>query len=426
MRSFTRLLPVILVLTGASLIGCGTTPPSDLGPAALDGPAVILISLDGFMPEHLERFDTPNLNRLAAEGVRAEGMIPSFPTKTFPNHYSIVTGLHPSNHGVVSNTMYDPVMDASFSLSNQEAIVDARWWGGEPIWVTAEKQGVTAATFFWPGSEAPVQDVRPSFWKQYEHEFPNEQRVDTVLAWMDLPPGQSPSIVTLYFADVDSDGHRYGPFADETRRAVEHVDAMIGRLIDGLEARGIYQDVHLIIVSDHGMAETSPQRVIILDDYLDPENLRIIDRSPLMMAEPVGIDVEEAVAALDAAPHLSAYHRDDVPEHWHFKDHHRIPSIVAIADDGYTIATRSYFERAADRLHGGAHGYDNHLPSMQAIFLARGPAFREGEVVGPFANVHLYNLMTRLLGLEPAPNDGSPDSLLHVLNDQQRSLLHSN
>lgn len=413
------------VLGVLSLGGCRSSAPAGEEPQPAASP-IVLISLDGFMPEYLERYDTPHLDRLAGEGVRAESLIPSFPTKTFPNHYTVVTGLYPAHHGIISNTMYDPVMDASFSLSNREAIADARWWGGEPIWVTAEMQGVTAATFFWPGSEAAVQGVRPTYWKEYEHEFPNAQRVDTVLAWLDLPEESRPSIITLYFADVDSDGHRYGPYSAETERAVAHVDSMVGRVMDGLAARGIHDEVNLIIVSDHGMAETSPERVIILDDYVDPATLRFIDRSPVLMAEARGVDAREVIAALDAAPHLSAYHRDELPERWHFRDHLRIPTIVAVADDGYTIATRDYFERSSDRISGGTHGYDNALPSMQAIFLARGPSFKEGEVVGPFANVHLYNLMASMLGINPAPNDGSPDSLLHVLRNQRRSLLHSN
>ncbi len=430
MRSSARITALTLVLVLVTIVatGCRTSAPADVQPrGASEAHPIILISLDGFMPEQLERFSTPNLDRVAAEGVRAESLIPTFPTKTFPNHYSIVTGLHPSNHGIISNTMYDPEMDASFSLSNQDAISDSRWWDeGEPIWVTAEKQGVTAATFFWPGSEAEVQGLRASFWKPYEHDFPNEQRVDTVLAWLDLPEGRRPSIVTLYFSDVDSQGHRYGPFAEETERAVNHVDAMIGRLLAGLETRGIVDEVNLIIVSDHGMSETSADRVIILDDYVDPDAFRIIDRSPLMMAEPIGLDVHEAVAALDAAPNLEAYHRDDVPERWHFRDHHRIPSIIAIADDGYTIVTREYYERAKDRLGGGTHGYDNLLPSMQSIFLARGPAFGDGDVVGPFSSVHLYNMMALLLGIEPAANDGSLDSLRHVFDARlaPRSLMN--
>lgn len=417
---------LVTLFTAAVLLlvsGCRTSGPDErLHPQAPEAP-LILISLDGFMPDYLERFDTPHLDEIAREGVRAESLIPVFPTKTFPNHFSIVTGLYPSNHGIISNTMYDPVIDEWFSLGRQEAVSDAHWWEGEPIWVTAEKQGVTAATFFWPGSEAAIQGVRPSFWKPYDHDFPNEQRVDTVLAWLDLPQDQRPSIVTLYFADVDSEGHRYGPFSDETARAVAHVDSMIGLLVEGLEARGIYDDVNLMIVSDHGMSETSAERVIILDDYIDPDHLRIIDRSPLMMAEPVDIDVHEAIALLDAAPNLRAYHRDDVPERWHFRDHYRIPSIIAIADDGYTIATQEYYDRARDRIGGGAHGYDIDLPSMHGIFLAHGPAFRKGETVGPFSSVHLYNIMTLLLGLEPSTNDGSVDSLFHLLDDQYAPLL---
>lgn len=369
-------------------------------------PTVILISLDGFMPAYLDRVDTPNLDRLASTGVKAEALITSFPTKTFPNHYTMVTGLHPANHGIISNNMYDARMDASFSLSNRDAIADSRWWGGEPLWVTAEKQGLVSATFFWPGSEAEIQGVRPTYWLEYQGSYPDEERVDQVLGWLDLPAADRPRFVTLYFSDVDSRGHRHGPESAEVERAVRDVDALIGRLLEGLDARDALGAVNVIIVSDHGMAETSPDRVIILDDYLNPRDLHIIDHSPVMMAEPKSISVAEAIDALRLAPHLSVYHRDSLPERWHFHGHDRIPSVIAVADEGWSISTRSYFQRNRDRYEGGAHGYPPEVRSMDGIFIAAGPALRNGMVVEPFSNIHLYNLMAAMLDLEAAPNDG--------------------
>lgn len=409
-------LPAALLVLALFVAGCAAGPSSQMRADSVEGGTVLLVSLDGFMPDYLERFDTPNLDRIAAEGTRAEALIPVFPPKTFPNHYSIVTGLHPSNHGVVSNTMYDPVMDASFRISDNDAVSDGRWWGGEPLWVTIQRQGGIAATFFWPGSEAEIGGVRPRYWKTYEHGFPNQQRVDTVLAWIDLPEENRPTFITLYFSDVDSQGHSHGPFSEEAERAAEHVDSIIGRLMDGLEARGILDEVDLIVVSDHGMAEVSSERIVILDDYVDVNNLHIVDRSPVLMARPVDADAHALVAALNAAPQLTAYHRDDVPEHWHFSGHIRIPEVIAEAADGWTIMTRSQYNRFGQQLRGGAHGYDNLLPSMQGIFLARGPSFETGRVVGPFGNVHLYNMMASILGVDAAPNDGSIDSIGHVFD----------
>ncbi|QXD16548.1 ectonucleotide pyrophosphatase/phosphodiesterase [Rhodocaloribacter litoris] len=405
------LLPALL-FTGLLLTGCRAERPQP--------PALLLISLDGFRYDYLERYDAPTLRRLAREGVHAaDGMQVAFPTKTFPNHYTTVTGLYPEHHGIVANNMYDPAMDAWFSLSNREAVEDARWWGGEPLWVTAEKQGLRSATYFWPGSEAAIRGVRPTYWKRYDSRVPGPERVDTVLAWLDLPAGRRPAFITLYFSDVDGAGHRYGPDAPETAEAVARVDGYLARLVAGLEARDLYDRVNLIVLSDHGMTATGPERVIALDDYIDPDDLTIVDRDPVLMARPKAGRFEAVYAALkDAHPHLHVYRREETPARWHFRAHPRIPDLIAVADEGWRIVTeRARAEADPDRLRGGSHGYDNALPSMHALFVAHGPAFRQGLTVAPFENVHLYALMAHVLGLRPAPNDGTLDAVRHLLRD---------
>ena len=376
---------------------------------------VVLVSLDGFRWDYADRYDAPVLRRLAAEGVRARSLIPAFPTKTFPNHYTIVTGLYPEHHGIVSNTMYDPQTDARFSLGNREAVQDGRWWGGEPIWVTAEQQGLRTAAFFWPGSEAEIKGTRPTYWMPFDDDFPAEARVDTVLAWLDLPAERRPAFVTLYFSDVDHAGHDAGPDADETAAAVRRVDAYLGRLVEGLQQRGRYDEVNLIVVSDHGMADTDAGRVVVLDDYVDLEDVVVVDRSPVVMLYAKEGREAAVYEALQRAPHLSVYRREEVPERLHFRAHHRIPPIIGIADEGWSIATRAYLERRPEAFAGGAHGYDNALSSMGGLFVAHGPAFEKGVEAGPFQNIHLYNLMTSILGLRPAPNDGDLDSVRTIL-----------
>jgi predicted AlkP superfamily pyrophosphatase or phosphodiesterase len=400
-------------------IGCRPTQePSDPDahpPSPLES-TLILISLDGFMPSYAERHATPNLDAVAREGVRARALKPVFPTKTFPNHYTIVTGLYPARHGIISNNIYDPLIDSRFSLSNRDAVGDSRWWGGEPIWVTAEKQGLITATMFWPGSEAAIGGVRPTYWFEYDGALPNEDRVDQALAWLELPPQERPRFITLYFSDVDTRGHRHGPESREVADAVAHVDSLIGRLLDGLAAQGIEDDVNLMIVSDHGMASTSRDRVVILDDFLDPEDLRIIDLSPVLMAEPVGVSIAEAIDALRRSPHLDVYHRDSVPPQWHFAGNHRIPSLIAVAEEGRSIASRRQFERNRDRFDGGAHGYPPEVRAMDALFIASGPSFARGVEVEPFSNVHLYNVMAAVLGIIPANNDGDFEIMKPYLN----------
>lgn len=410
----------VLLLGGCALSsGCSSALHRE-GSERSIAPTVVLVSLDGVRWDFLEMYDTPNLSSLAAEGVRAERLTPVFPTKTFPNHYSTVTGLYAENHGIISNTMYDPVMDAGFSLSNREAIIDQRWWEGEPLWVTAEKQGQIAATYFWPGSEAPIQGVRPAYWLEYDGRIPGEERVDQVLEWLDLPVEERPTFITLYFSDVDGAGHRHGPEAEEVSEALSDVDALVGRLMDGLESRGIDDDVNVIITSDHGMAETSQHRAIILDDYFDPESARIVDYSPiLMMYPPDGVNEDSLVRALDSHDHLVAFTKSQIPERFHIADHPRTPPILAVADEGWSITTRDRYQESPERLNGGTHGYDNELVSMGGIFIARGPAFRSGYVAEPIINIHVYELVCEILGLDPAPNDGRLDAVDELLRTER-------
>lgn len=411
---FARIL-LRLILPVALMAGCRTHRAV---PTPEPPPPLLLVSLDGFRPDYLTRYEAPTLRRLAREGVVApEGMAPSFPSKTFPNHYTIVTGRYPAHHGIIANTMYDPAMDAWFRISDRDAVADGRWWGGEPLWVTAETQGLKAGTYFWPGTEAAIGGVRPSYWKPYDGAVSGEARVDTVLAWLDLPEARRPTFLTLYFSDVDTEGHRHGPASAEAAEAVERVDGYLARLVRGLEARGLYDRLNLIVVADHGMTPTDAENVIVLDDYLDLDDVEIAEQSPVLMLWPRPGRADAVYEALHGAhPHLQVYRREDLPARWHFGGHRRIPPIVAVADAGWRITReRAWYEQHRDRFAGGEHGYDNALPDMRALFVAHGPGFRQGLRVPPFANIHLYALMAHLLHLTPAPNDGRLDSVRTML-----------
>jgi predicted AlkP superfamily pyrophosphatase or phosphodiesterase len=376
--------------------------PVQRGSDPAEPQTVVLISLDGFRPDYLERHSPPTLLRLAREGVLAEAMIPVFPTLTFPNHYSIVTGLHPESHGVVGNTMYDPVFDATFTLRNEGPRED-RWWGGEPIWATAEKQGLRSAAFFWPATEAEIAGVRPTRWMRYDGSVPYETRVDSVLAWLSLPDGERPRMVTLYFDEPDHTAHEDGPFAPTVRGAVLRADSALARLVAGLEARGLYDAVNLIVVSDHGMVEVSAERIAPIADVIDPELVHAVTTGAVFTGWSRSGDNAGLVAALNRLPNVQAWLREDVPERLRFRNHRRIPPVVAIADEGWMIV-RTRESRMTAR---GMHGFDNALPSMRAFFLARGPAFRDGVRIPEFNNVDVYPLMARVLGIAPAPNHGT-------------------
>lgn len=380
-----------------------------MGPlqAADIGPTVLLVSLDGFRWDYFGRADTPNLDRLIHEGTRAKALIPVFPSETFPNHYSQVTGLYPEHHGIVSNVMYDPEFDDTFKLGKNEAVTDGRWWGGEPIWVTAAKQGMKSATYFWPGSEAEIAGHRPTYWKPYNNDVPLSQRVKQILDWLDLPPEERPALLTLYFSLVDSAGHNFGPDSPQVNEAIAKADHALGTLIAGLERRGLLGRIHLLVVSDHGMTPLSPDRVIYLDDYIDLSTVQVVDWSPNLALRPKPGREEEVHSALkNAHPHLKVYRREEIPERLHYRAHRRIAPILGLADEGWQIRRKGLIDKALIQAKKGSHGYDTAFPSMNGIFIGHGPRFEKGRSVDAFECVHLYNLMCLILGLEAAPNDG--------------------
>jgi len=412
-RTFTKNLQylslITLLLLGAVFSVCAQPKPiEDLKPT------VILVSLDGFRDDYLAKYKPENLELLARQGVKAKWLIPSFPSKTFPNHYTIATGLYPQNHGIVENNIYDQEFKAFFSSSKREEVENGRWWLGEPIWVTAEKQGQRAASFFFPGTETEIAGKRPTYWKTYDAKIPNEQRVNTILSWLDLPRAERPTLLTLYFSDVDDAGHAFSPDSIETRNAVIKVDGEIGRLIKGLEARNVFQQVNLIIVSDHGMATVRPGSVILLDKLFDTKLAeRIIWTPEIVSIFPRPGKEGEIYSALKTKlpPQAKIYRKAEIPERFHYRNSPRIAPLLVLPDEGWALINRQRLDEMKkrgdlQRLRGG-HGYDNQLESMRAIFIAHGQAFKEGKVVEPFENIHIYNIMTKILGLMPAKNDGS-------------------
>lgn len=374
-------------------------------------PTVVLVSFDGWRFDYARRYAAPSLARLAARGVSAP-LVPSFPSKTFPNHYTIVTGLYPGHHGIVANSILDPPSGRRLTMSNRAEVQDPLWWGGEPLWVALERAGKASAAYFWPGSEAKIQGLRPRYWAPYDETMPGEARVDRVLELLDRPAAERPVFATLYFSDVDTAGHRHGPLSEEVRAAVSRVDGHLARLVAGLERRGIADRVNLVVVSDHGMAQTRADRVVVLDDAL-LDGLDVVEMNPTLGVHPPAGRERQAYEALACADrHLRVYRRADSPPHWHYREHPRVPPIVGVVDEGWQLMRRSTFDSLRERGRlgrGGAHGYDpRRAPSMRGLFVAAGPAFRSGVERGALENVNVYAALAAALGLRPAPNDGDP------------------
>lgn len=416
MRSYTTqsrcILAAAVMLVTPLVAGCarraGTTAPAG-------AQSVVLVSLDGFRSEYLDRYAAPHLRALAASGVRARWMEPSFPVLTFPNHYTLVTGLTPAHHGIVGNTMVNPDDGVRFRYTDSVQVRRSVWWGGEPVWVTAEQQGLRAAAFFWPGSEAAIRGTRPTFWKKYEEAVPLAARVDTVLAWLMRPDTLRPRFVAVYFSAVDHAGHDDGPASDPVRAAVLSVDSAVGRLMGGLAALGLTDRVNVVVVSDHGMSETTPDRLVFLDDYISRDSVDVLSLGAFIAVNPRSGDTTGLLRALRRAPHIQVYPRDATPEAWRYRNNARIPAIVGVPEDGWLLTTRAAVAAERNPHTAGAHGFLPTDTSMHALFVAAGPAFRRGRTVAPFGNTHVYELLCAVLGLRPAANDGSLDSVRTLL-----------
>ena len=379
--------------------------------------AVILVSIDGLHPDYLDTLYTPNLLEIAANGVHPDHMEPVFPTKTFPNHYSLITGLYPANHGIVNNSMYDPDLGRFFRLSDREAVSDHRWWKGEPLWVTVQKQNRTSATYFWPGSEALIQGQRPTYWMEYDSSLPHRARIDSAMAAITRSP--RPALVTIYFSAVDSRGHEFGPDAPETREALREIDGQIGNLMVRLRQEGLEDEVNIVVVGDHGMAATSSEQVMLVDDYIDLEEVYITDLGPIGL-----INVKDSarlgslLANLNKMPHARWFERDHLPVELYYSGNTRITDLVGIADDGWQMATKSRFESNPDFYSGGNHGYEPWHQSMHTVFIARGPQFKQGLKPHGFSLIHVYELLCAVLDIEPAENDGDLDEVVHFLQTE--------
>lgn len=403
MNRLVSLFSLLLVLLAAT--ACATPNPrprADL---------LVLVSIDGFRWDYLQQYDAPTLRALAAGGVHAARLTPAFPSKTFPNHYTLVTGLYPAHHGIVGNWFYDPASGETFGMSKPSSNSEERWWAaGEPVWITAEKQGVRSACFFWPGSETAHDGIRPSFFKTFDKKLPAAARVDGLLGWLALPPPQRPRLATLYFDVVDDMGHRHGPIAPETGAAVKEVDEALARLLAGLDRLGLKDRTDLVIVSDHGMSEQGPDRVIFLEDLMNVSQVQVDATGPTGGVRPKPGTVTPAELAAHirakAPPQLHVWLRDETPEQFHFRGNPRIPEVVLLADDHWNFESRVGWPNRVLTYNKGNHGWDPATPNMGALFIANGPSFRHGVEIPAVENIHLYNLLCAALGIKPAPNDG--------------------
>ena len=376
---------------------------------------VLVVSFDGFRWDYSDLYDTPNFDQLEESGVKAAHLISSFPTKTFPNHYTLATGLYPDHHGIINNSFYASELGGIYRIGDTEMVTDPDAYFGEPLWVTAEKQGVKAASYFWVGSEAPIMGISPSYWETYDGRVPYLSRVDQVIKWLKLPLNERPGLIFLYFDEPDGTAHRYGPEHTETGDVVNYLDSILGYIRSELAELEFGELVNLIVLSDHGMGPTTPDKYVNLEGHLKEEwTSSVIGGNPLYLIEPEEGFADSITNTLNAVEGVSAWQKEDIPERLHYGTSVRFPGIVVVADSLWSIGTKA----DPSGYSGGAHGYDNAFTDMNTIFYAEGPAFKENYTSTSFSNVEVYGIVTHILGLEPAATDGDLKNVRHIFRSE--------
>lgn len=397
-----RMRTVLTFLLTLILTACASVPQKAASPVPL-----VLISVDGLRPRDVTPEQMPHLSRLGRQGLRTD-MRPSFPALTFPNHYSLVTGLRPDHHGIVHNQMRDTTL-GTFLLKDRDAVSNPAWWGGEPLWVGVIRQGQAADTLFWPGSEAPILGVHPRRWRPYDERLTPDGLAKLLLSWLRDTQQPTARFTTLYFSQVDKASHEHGPDSNEARAARAEVDAALATLEAGMKAHGLA--FNLLVVSDHGF-ETVPAGNRISTSNLFPTDLATpTSEGQVIGFIPVAGQSERVLGSLPkSSPQADCYSRDALPARWHYGQNPRIPPIVCQMKPGWDALYPATFARANQFPSGtrGSHGFDPDLPAMRALFIARGPAFTPRTQMPTIDNVDVYPLMRRLLGLPPAPSDGDP------------------
>jgi len=371
---------------------------------------VIVVSFDGFRWDYSDLYETPNLDLMEKNGVKAEHLQPSFPTSTFPNHYTLATGLYPDHHGIINNSFYASELEGVYRIGDTDMVTNPDAYFGEPLWVTAEKQGVKSASYFWVGSEADIMGILPSYWYAYNESIPYLTRVDQVISWLKMPLNKRPGLVFLYFDEPDGIAHRYGPEHQETAEVVSYVDSVLGYLRSEISKLEYGELVNLIVLSDHGMGSFSSDKYVNLWEHIKEQwTIGVVGGNPVILIQPEEGCADSITTALNSVEGISVWQKADIPERLHYGNSPRFPGIVVLADSLWSIGTRT------DPLgYTGAHGYDNAFTDMNTIFYAEGPAFKENYSSTPFSNVEVYGIVAHILGLEPATTDGDIEKVRHI------------
>ena len=412
MKRLVKSTLLLLALALQQVVAQTSVPPGNaLNRAQKD--LVILVSIDGFRNDYLARGLTPNLLALAQQGTLAKKFEPVFPTITFPNHFALITGRYPDHNGIVNNTMYDPSRtDQVFRLSDRHAIENPLWWEeGTPLWVTLNKQGKRSSTLFWVGSESPIQGIQPNDWLSYDHGLSSLDRTKQLLRWLNRDDPERADFATLYFSEVDSKGHEFGPDSPEVNASITSADQAIGELVQGLRALGLLEKTTLVVTSDHGMAQIAPDRAVDLSTYANElGSVKIQWTGPLAGFDANATDKPILLSRLKLNTNMDCWAKEDVPAKYHFGTHRRVPQVVCLAKAGWsTVAS------ATQKVIPGQHGHDPSDPAMQGLFIIQGPQIKTSQLE-TVRNIDVYNLLVRLLKVVGEKNDGQ-DTLYDLVKE---------
>ncbi|QCX38492.1 alkaline phosphatase family protein [Aureibaculum algae] len=410
---------IAIVLSCKSSSNLGSSTPTTNSKASLEKPYVILISLDGFRWDYVEKYKPPHLSNFIKNGVKAESLIPSFPSKTFPNHYTIATGMYPDKHGIIGNSFFSYKKNTTYKLGNRETVEDGTFYGGTPIWILADKNQMVSASYFFVGSEADIQGKHPTYYKIYDGSIKNETRVTQALNWLALPKEKRPHLITMYFSDMDDTGHDFGPNNDtEIKKTLFELDKNLGDLFKGTAATGL--PINIVIVSDHGMMELKTENLIPRETIKNDSLYVTIDNGAIVNIHPKkNVDIDVLLKNLkQKEAHFKVYKTENTPGFEYTPQNKDWGSIQLIPDVGYYFSSKSRIaslkEKNIDKI--GIHGPDPKYKDVHGIFYANGPGFKNGYETASFKNIHIYPILCKLLGLDiPNTIDGKLEELKDVL-----------
>jgi alkaline phosphatase D len=420
MRRFSLFFVVLVFVFAGCQTGSPAGPVTDRTNASdtLIKPYVVLVSLDGFRSDYVDLYSPPFLNEFRKQGTQAEYMLPVYPSKTFTNHLSMITGLYAENHGIVANSFYDPERHEMYSLRDRAKVTDPSWYGGEPLWVTAEKQGMLSATYFWPGSEAPIGGVRPSYFYEFNKSTEPEVQTRQVLQWLKLPAQKRPHLISIYFHQVDTAGHAFGPDSKQVKEAVLKLDRVLGDFYHELNALNL--PVHLVLVSDHGMQALDPSKVVYVEDYVQSADVQTMGDGPLMLVYANHSQDKNRIfkSLKKAENHYKVFQREKFPKNYHFAKTPRAGDFILVPEAPYSLAKN----REGLKKEAGGHGYDpDTTATMRAIFYASGPKIKKQFQLKPFRNVNLFPFLSEILQIKtPSKMDGVLEVLAPALEQGSR------